>query len=55
MRTPSENNQPEALTRAEKVIFFSRWLQAPMYFGLIIAIGAYGVKFFQELYPGQFE
>ena len=50
MREPVENKQPPGLTRAENIIFLSRWLQAPLYFGLIIAIGAYGVKFFQELW-----
>jgi uncharacterized protein (TIGR00645 family) len=50
MREPVENKQPIALTRTENIIFQSRWLQAPLYFGLIIAILAYGVKFFQELW-----
>ena len=30
----SENNQPKWLTRMEVPIFASRWLQAPLYFGL---------------------
>ena len=49
MREPTENRQPTALTRTENVIFFSRWLQAPLYFGLIVALGVYGFKFMQEL------
>lgn len=49
MREPIKNNQHPALTKVENIIFFSRWLQAPLYFGLILAIGAYGFKFFQEL------
>lgn len=31
-------------------IFFSRWLQAPLYLGLIIAQGVYVAKFFKELH-----
>jgi uncharacterized protein (TIGR00645 family) len=31
-------------------IFFSRWLQAPLYFGLIVAQGAYVWHFMVELY-----
>jgi len=31
------------------LIFFSRWLQAPLYFGLILAQGVYVFRFFQEL------
>lgn len=30
-------------------IFFSRWLQAPLYLGLIVAQGVYVAKFFKEL------
>ncbi|MDX2189219.1 MAG: TIGR00645 family protein [Bacteroidota bacterium] len=33
----------------ESFIFASRWLQAPIYIGLIIASGIYVFKFFQEL------
>lgn len=50
MREEVQNTQHKALTKAENIIFLSRWMQAPMYFGLIVAIGAYGVKFFQELW-----
>lgn len=31
------------------LIFLSRWLQAPLYFGLIVAQGVYVFRFFQEL------
>jgi uncharacterized protein (TIGR00645 family) len=31
-------------------IFFSRWLQAPLYFGLIVAQGVYVYRFMVELY-----
>ena len=30
-------------------IFLSRWLQAPLYFGLIVAQGVYVYRFFREL------
>ncbi|WGL59618.1 TIGR00645 family protein [Pigmentibacter sp. JX0631] len=36
-------------TTLEYIIFASRWLQAPLYFGLIIAQIAYTIKFIQEL------
>lgn len=32
-----------------RVIFFGRWLQAPLYFGLILILGAYVYKFGLEL------
>ena len=34
----------------EKTIFASRWLQAPLYLGLIIAQGVYVYQFFTELW-----
>jgi uncharacterized protein (TIGR00645 family) len=34
----------------ERVIFASRWFQAPLYIGLIVVLGALAVKFFRELY-----
>lgn len=34
----------------EYIIFASRWLQAPLYFGLIAAQVVYTVKFIQELF-----
>jgi len=33
----------------ERTLFATRWLLAPIYFGLSIAVLALGVKFFQEL------
>jgi uncharacterized protein (TIGR00645 family) len=40
----------QALTKVVgTTIFFSRWLQAPLYLGLIVAQGVYVVKFWQEL------
>ncbi|PQA52354.1 TIGR00645 family protein [Amnimonas aquatica] len=32
-----------------RVIFFSRWLQLPMYLGLIVALGIYSYKFLVKL------
>ncbi len=32
------------------IIFLSRWLQAPLYFGLIVAQGVYVYRFFVELW-----
>lgn len=49
MRERTANNQSPALNRLEYWIFFSRWLQAPMYFGLIIAQMVYVYKFGVEL------
>ncbi len=34
----------------EKTLFASRWLLAPLYLGLSLALVALGVKFFQEAY-----
>lgn len=34
----------------EKTIFASRWLQAPLYLGLIVAQGVYVYQFFTELW-----
>jgi uncharacterized protein (TIGR00645 family) len=34
----------------EKLLFGSRWLLAPVYLGMSLALVALGVKFFQELY-----
>jgi len=33
----------------EKLLFASRWLLAPMYLGLSLALVALAVKFFQEV------
>lgn len=48
MRNPN-NLQHPLLTQFEKIIFFSRWLQAPMYVGLIVAQIVYVYKFIVEL------
>lgn len=34
----------------EKILFASRWLLAPIYLGLSLAVLALGIKFFQELF-----
>jgi uncharacterized protein (TIGR00645 family) len=34
----------------EKTLFASRWLLAPLYLGLSLALVALGIKFFQEVY-----
>lgn len=39
----------KALSLLEKLIFASRWLQAPLYVGLIFAQAVYVYKFLQEL------
>ncbi len=34
----------------EKLLFASRWIMAPVYLGLSLALVALGIKFFLELY-----
>ena len=34
----------------ERMMYASRWLLAPLYMGLSLALLALGVKFFQEIY-----
>jgi uncharacterized protein (TIGR00645 family) len=41
--------QPIYLRGLGSLIFFSRWLQAPLYLGLIVAQGVYVYQFFLEL------
>lgn len=45
---PKSDGRTESLL--EKTIFASRWLQAPLYVGLIIAQGVYVYQFFVELW-----
>jgi uncharacterized protein (TIGR00645 family) len=47
MKTPSE---ARALRPIPAFIFASRWLQLPLYLGLIVAQGVYVWLFWQELY-----
>jgi uncharacterized protein (TIGR00645 family) len=44
--------QPDSRTESllERTIFASRWLQAPLYIGLIVAQGVYVYQFFVELW-----
>jgi uncharacterized protein (TIGR00645 family) len=46
--TPRRIENP-SIAYLEKFIFWSRWLQAPLYLGLIIAQGVYVVQFGVEL------
>jgi uncharacterized protein (TIGR00645 family) len=39
-----------ALASIGRIIFLSRWLQAPLYFGLIVAQGVYVYHFLKELW-----
>ncbi len=41
--------QPASLRALGSLIFFSRWLQAPLYLGLIVAQAVYVYQFFLEL------
>ena len=34
----------------ERMMYASRWLLAPIYFGLSLALIALGIKFFQEIF-----
>ena len=45
---PKPDSASESLL--EKTIFASRWLQAPLYVGLIVALGVYVYQFFIELW-----
>jgi len=48
----SDNPRPSErlLTAIGSLIFLSRWLQAPLYFGLIVAQGVYVYHFLKELW-----
>jgi uncharacterized protein (TIGR00645 family) len=43
------SSESRTATLLEKTIFASRWLQAPLYFGLIVVQGVYVYQFFIEL------
>jgi len=47
MNTPKRSTSP--LQAMESFIFWSRWLQAPLYLGLIVAQGVYVYQFMIEL------
>lgn len=44
-----QNTKIPAVQKMERFIFFSRWLQAPMYLGLIVCQGIYVYRFGLEL------
>lgn len=46
----NENKPARSATPLGNVIFASRWLQLPLYLGLIIAQGVYVFLFFEELW-----
>jgi len=46
----NENNKLRPLKPLPNLIFMSRWLQLPLYLGLIVAQAIYVVLFWQELY-----
>ena len=43
------NTSPSSLSPLSKIIFASRWLQLPLYLGLILAQGVYVLQFWKEL------
>ncbi len=47
---PSTTTSPPSRNILGNLIFLSRWLQAPLYFGLIIAQGVYVYHFMLELW-----
>jgi uncharacterized protein (TIGR00645 family) len=47
--TPSAPSAPARLTGLQRFIFASRWLQLPLYVGLILAQGVYVYHFWVEL------
>ena len=46
---PSKNPRPAAIVALGSFIFWTRWLQAPLYLGLIVAQAVYVVHFWVEL------
>ena len=46
---PSDNRDPRGLRPLPRLIFASRWLQLPLYLGLIVAQGVYVFLFLKEL------
>lgn len=45
-----ESKQPQSRATLSSFIFLSRWLQAPLYFGLIVTQAVYVYRFFLELW-----
>jgi uncharacterized protein (TIGR00645 family) len=50
MKTPQDERAMRPLRPLPNLIFASRWLQLPLYLGLIVAQGVYVWLFWQELY-----
>ncbi|WP_250464363.1 TIGR00645 family protein [Caballeronia sp. GAFFF2] len=48
--TPDSQVQPGSMKALPKIIFMSRWLQVPLYLGLIVAQGVYVVLFLKEVW-----
>ncbi|MGD9536580.1 MAG: TIGR00645 family protein [Alphaproteobacteria bacterium] len=48
-KTPATQAHPLAERALEQLIFASRWLMAPFYLGLVVALGVLMVKFVLEL------
>src|ERR1043165_296268 len=46
----TSSSAPKSQRSLSNLIFFSRWLQAPLYFGLIIAQAVYVFRFCVELW-----
>ena len=51
MSRPSDTVRPKApIPTVARLLFLSRWLQLPLYVGLIVALGVYVVHFWTELF-----
>ncbi|MCG7401581.1 MULTISPECIES: TIGR00645 family protein [Caballeronia] len=48
--SPASPKQPGSMKLLPKVIFMSRWLQVPLYLGLIVAQAVYVVLFLKEVW-----
>jgi uncharacterized protein (TIGR00645 family) len=48
--SPASPSQPGSMKVLPKVIFMSRWLQVPLYLGLIVAQAVYVVLFLKEVW-----
>ena len=42
--------KPAVETKFEQLLFFSRWLMAPMYLGLVVTLGMLMVVFLRDLW-----
>jgi len=49
-QTFGRSNTPVVERTLEKLLYASRWLLAPIYIGLSLALLALGIKFFQEIF-----